>query len=91
MGSEVMEIIGNSIFEVDGMLKKEEIRQLLSKDNAKKTQVVLDILDLTELFKDNNELKIIGNTSISPHLRSIVNSTASGLKHANEDIIKKNI
>lgn len=88
MGSGVMELVGNSFFEENGMLKKDEIKQLFSKDIVKKNQVVLDILDLTELFKDNNELGIIGNTSISPYLRSIANSTTNGLKNANEDIIK---
>lgn len=88
MGSKVMAIIGNSVFEENGILKKEDIKQLLSKKIVKETQVVLNTLRLLELFKDDSELEIIGNASISPCLRSIAISTTNGLKDANENIIK---
>lgn len=88
MGSKVMTLTGNSVFEENGMLKKEDIKQLLPKGITKKTQVVSDILGLIELFKDDSELEIIGNASISLYLRSIVISSTNGLKNANEDIIK---
>lgn len=88
MGSKVMTLTGNSVFEENGMLKKEDIKQLLPKGITKKTQVVSDILGLIELFKDDSELEIIGNASISLYLRSIVISSTNGLKDANEDIIK---
>ncbi|KAG2208078.1 hypothetical protein INT47_010440 [Mucor saturninus] len=87
MGSKVMELIGNPILEGNSMLKK-EVKQLLPKETAKETQVVSETLRITDLFKDNSELEIIANTSISPYLRSIATFTTNGLKNANTDIIK---
>ncbi|KAI9487426.1 MAG: hypothetical protein EXX96DRAFT_473586 [Benjaminiella poitrasii] len=87
MGSKIMELVGNSVFEGSVMLKKkkEDINQLL----PKKTQVVADILRIANLFKDDRELEIIASTSASPYLRSIAISTTNGLENANTDIIKK--
>lgn len=88
MGSKLTALIGNSIFEENVMLKKEDIKQLLAKEITKETQVVSDTLRIKDLFKDDSELEIIANISISPYLRSIVISTTNGLKDANKDIIK---
>ncbi|KAI9265683.1 hypothetical protein EDC94DRAFT_692794 [Helicostylum pulchrum] len=40
------------------------------------------------LFKDDSELEIIGNVSISPCIRSIAIIMMNGLKDANENIIE---
>lgn len=88
MGSKVMSLIGNSVFEDNGILKREDIEQVLPKKVTKETQVVLDTIKLIELFKGNNELEIIGNASVSPCICSIAISTANSLKNANEEIIK---
>lgn len=86
MGSKVMELIGNSIFEGDGTVKKEDIEQLLPKEIVKETQVISNALKIIDLFKDNCELEIIGNSSVFTYLRTI--ATTNGLKNANAEIIK---
>lgn len=83
-----MVLIGSSVLEGDGTLDKEELTKLLPKEVRKETLVASSILSIANLFKDDSKLHAISNTSVSPHLRSIADSTTNGLRNASAVIVK---
>lgn len=74
----------------DATLSKEDVIALLPKNPSKNTQVQRDSCSIVSLFKEDDELDVISNTTISPYLQSIADTTkTNGLKKANKDIIVK--
>jgi cystathionine beta-lyase/cystathionine gamma-synthase len=90
LGYKIMGLIGDLAQEKrDATLSKEDVIALLPKNPSKNTQVQQDIRSIVNLFKEDNKLGIISNTVLSPYPRSIADTTATGLKKANKNIIVK--
>ncbi|KAI9469856.1 MAG: hypothetical protein EXX96DRAFT_492132, partial [Benjaminiella poitrasii] len=89
LGSRMMELIAHTIHEdPQPKLVKKDVISLLSKTTTQKqTKVQKDIQNILNLFQEDKEIEIIGNTSLCPFLRSIADTTTDGLKKANQDII----
>ncbi|KAI8982056.1 hypothetical protein BDF20DRAFT_834710 [Mycotypha africana] len=90
LGSRMLELIAHTIHEdPDAKLAKKDVITVLHKTTSqqKQTKVRKDIQKILDLFEENKEIDIIGNTSLCTFLRSVADITTDGLKKANQEII----
>ncbi|KAI9356141.1 hypothetical protein BD770DRAFT_323373, partial [Pilaira anomala] len=65
--------------ESEPLLQKHDVVVLLPKSPIEDTQVQQDIKKIITLFKEKDELQMIGKTSLSPYLKSMADTTTNRL------------